>query len=152
MAKKTEDLLPELESLIQHHEKIVPAISKKSIGWQMDHALKVINAVCKVTPKSDPKDYKPEFNMAGFVTIGLKWFPRGKGKAPKAVVADTTSEYELTLQLKEAREGLKKLRGIESNQFFIHPLFGHLNKKKTLRFVYTHTYHHLKIMRDILKG
>lgn len=149
MPKSVESLIPELESLIRYHEKVAPQVSAKSIGWQLDHSLKVINAVCQVTPKSNPKEYKPTFNLSGFITMSLYWFPRGKGKAPKAVISDSTSEYELFLQLREAKEGLEKLQGIEPNQYFIHPLFGHLNKKKLARFLYTHTYHHLKIMREI---
>ncbi|CAG5080392.1 DUF1569 domain-containing protein [Parvicella tangerina] len=152
MSKSVNALLPELESYIKEHEKTDISVSQKSIDWQLDHSLKVINAVCKVTPQSDPSDFRPKFNFMGFILLSLGWFPRGKAKAPKAVVTDKTSEYELILQLKEAREGLKKFEQIQPKQFFEHPLFGHLNKKKTKQFLYTHTYHHLKIIREISKA
>lgn len=152
MGKKIEDLLPELESLIQHHEKLVPSVSQRSIGWQLDHSLKVIKAVLKVTPESVPTEYKPKFNFTRIITFALGWFPRGAGKAPKVVTSDSVSEYELILQLKEVKEGLPKMNELQEGQFFKHPLFGDLNEKRTRRFLYIHTSHHLKIMRDILNS
>lgn len=152
MSRKVEDLLSELASLIKFHEKQIESISKSSIGWQLDHALKVINAVCKVAPDSSPEKYKPNTTFIKFFVMTFGYIPRGRAKAPKIVTSDAINEQDLIAQHKEAIEGLKKLEKLHPNQYFSHPMFGHLNAKALRKFLYIHTYHHLKIMRDILNA
>lgn len=152
MSKHVESLLAEFKSLIPHQEKIVTSVSGSSIGWQLDHTLKVINSVCQVIPKSNPEEYKPKTTFSKALVFTTGFIPRGRARAPKVVTADKTSEYELLLQFNQAEESLKVFSSLQPNQFFQHPIFGHLNAKDTQKFLYIHSYHHLKIMRDILKG
>lgn len=152
MSKKVEDLLPELASLIEHQEKKVESISHSTIGWQIDHSLKVINSVCNVAPDSIEEKYKPKQNFSKLFVMTTGYIPRGNAKAPKFVTSDSVSKEDLHLQHHEALQNLKKLEQLKPNQYFSHPLFGHLNAKALRKFLYIHTYHHLKIMRDILKA
>ena len=39
----------------------------------------------------------------------------------------------------------------EEDTYFKHPLFGNTNKFRVVRFLDTHTNHHLKIVKSILK-
>ncbi|MEY4335064.1 MAG: hypothetical protein RLZZ196_3814, partial [Bacteroidota bacterium] len=38
----------------------------------------------------------------------------------------------------------------QKNQFFVHPIFGKLNKKDTFTMLDIHTKHHLLIIQDII--
>lgn len=152
MAKEVSSLFPEINSLIKHHEKIVPSVSQRSIGWQLDHALKVIISVCSAVPKSQPEKFKPKLSILKSAVFITGFIPRGKGKAPKIVIAETVSENELFSQLETAKETLSNLDRLSPNNYFRHQVFGHLKVKDAKRFLYIHTLHHLKIARDILKG
>ena len=60
-------------------------------------------------------------------------------------------EYFLQESLKNTYQAITYLKDCEANQYFMHPFFGQLNKKQTIKFLEIHTEHHLKIIRDILK-
>ncbi|MCB9198167.1 MAG: hypothetical protein H6600_06895 [Flavobacteriales bacterium] len=152
MGKSVNQLFDEIEKLIPLHERIDTKVSSSNVGWHLDHSLKVINSICTVLPKSDPKEYSPKFTPAKALVMGTGYIPKGRARAPKATTAATTSEYELILQLKNARENTALLDTTPKNAFFIHPIFGHLNTPSTKKFFYIHTNHHLKIIKDILKS
>ena len=79
------NLLIQIEKSISFKDKKNTQISKSDIGWQLDHALKVINAVCPILAKTDPKKYKSNFNLWRTILFSLSYFPRGKARAPKIV-------------------------------------------------------------------
>lgn len=58
-----------LNQLLSQIEKNIPnktlknnAVSKSDIGWQLDHNLKVINAVCANMIKTNPDNFIKDFN------------------------------------------------------------------------------------------
>lgn len=127
-------------------------ISKATVGWHLDHILKVINAVFEGVKNSNPKEYKKQFNGLRLLFFTMKFFPRGKAKAPKRVMPPVIIlKEEIERQLKIAIQNIATINEIKENQYFFHPLFKQLNKKQTLFFLKLHTHHHLKIVKDILK-
>lgn len=141
-----------LESHISYFETKNLKVSKATIGWQIDHSLKVINAVAINMLNSDPEKYKNNFSFLGRIFLKLGFFPRGKARAPKYVQPpEVILKEDLIKQLVEARENIIKIQDLDENAFFKHPLFGHINTKRVIRFMDTHTNHHLKIVKNILK-
>ncbi len=146
-------LLSEIERNIVFKDKTSPKITKSDIGWQLDHSLKVFNAVSAWTIKSNPKDYKREFNFWRMVLFPLKYIPRGKAKAPKFVLPPEIVTFDdLHTQLQTAKKHIDALKSLPKTAYFKHFIFGKLSKKQTLHFLQMHTNHHLKIVRDILKA
>ncbi|NNC49945.1 MAG: DUF1569 domain-containing protein [Flaviramulus sp.] len=144
--------LIKLESYFPLIEKENHKVSKSTVGWQLDHTLRVFNAVSEWTENSDPKEYRWKFSFWRSVLFPLNYFPRGKVKAPKHVSSPETIKTEdLKTQLQTARKHIDKLDTLPKNAYFKHFIFGMLSKKQTLRFLQMHTNHHLKIVNDILK-
>ena len=151
-SKKMITYLAEMESMIDNHEVTKINISKSSVGWHLDHNLKVINNVVKAIQKSDPEAYKSNFSFLGKVFFTLGFFPRGKAKAPKHVKPPgVVVKSDIINQLKIAKTNIKVITSLDKNAYFKHPLFGNINTQRVNRFLELHTNHHLKIMRDILK-
>lgn len=146
-----ENQFNEIEQLFTNADVISERVSKASIGWHIDHSLKVIISVAIAIQKSDPATYKKSFNYLRTVFFLLEWFPRGKGKSPKAVRSyEPVLLSDLISQLKTAKKEVSKIPDLNTNNHFKHPLFGMLNLKQTQKFLRMHTEHHLKICRDIL--
>ena len=80
------DLINNLQNQIKNSNCINKKISSRSVGWQIDHNLKVIIGSSTAFLNSNSKDYKPKFNLTRFVLFTLNFIPRGKGKAPKSVI------------------------------------------------------------------
>ncbi|MFD0860722.1 DUF1569 domain-containing protein [Sungkyunkwania multivorans] len=140
-----------IERLIPEWKKENPAVSKVSVGWHLDHSLKVVIGVCKQLERANPKDYRPKFSFLGAAIMTIGKIPRGKGRAPKASrTTDEITQETLSRQLEKAHEELLKFDNFHSNAFFEHPYFGHMNTKKAKKFLKIHTVHHLAIVNDIL--
>ena len=140
-----------LEKHIANADKSNVKVSAKTVGWQIDHSLKVIIGSSTAFLDSTPTEYKPKFNFTRFVLYTLNYIPRGKGKAPKAVTYDgEISKDYLLKNIEVARNNVAKVNVITDNHYFAHYLFGHLTKKKYIKFLNLHTKHHLKIIEDIL--
>ena len=111
-----------------------------------------IKQITATVAQSDPKLYKSKFNMSRFFVFLSKTIPRGKAKAPKVVIPTNEITLEaLQESLANTYGAITYLKDCEENQYFMHPFFGQLNKKQTIKFLAIHTEHHLKIIRDILK-
>ena len=150
--KVLENRLQLLESYIPQHETINTNVSKATIGWQIDHSLKVINAVVKSMEESDPTLFKNNFSFLGKFFLKIGFFPRGKAKVPKYLKSpEVILKSSIITQLEEAKHNIKKIQKFDKNAYFRHPLFGHLNTNRVVRFLDTHTNHHLKIIKSILK-
>lgn len=145
--------IAQIETFLPHFEKYSETISKKTVGWQIDHTLRVLIGVPRVLEKSDPKDFKRNFNKVRSFVFLFNKIPRGKGKAPKKVV----NEQPITLEgLKNlidlAKNELQKVNGMHPRANFQHQYFGLLNLKQTKKFLKIHTRHHLKIVDDIVNS
>ncbi|PWG06110.1 DUF1569 domain-containing protein [Polaribacter aquimarinus] len=147
-----ENKLNSIENYISDFEQRNLKISKATVGWHLDHSLKVINAVISSMEKSDPNLYQDNFKFLGKLLLSLNFFPKGKAKAPKYLLPpDTILKEEIVSQLKLAKENINKIEKLDTNVFFKHPLFGNVNKKRVVPFLNAHTNHHLKIVKSILK-
>jgi len=51
----------------------------------------------------------------------------------------------------EARNSAELLSTVNKNKYFTHPIFGDLQLPTAIKFLYVHSYHHEKIIRDILQ-
>ncbi len=147
-----ENELNQIEGFMPHCEVINTSISKVPVAWHLDHSLKVINTVVKNMQNSDPTLYQNNFSLMGRFILALKYIPRGKAKAPKHVIpAEIILIDDITSQLAEARAQIKMILKLDENAYFEHPLFGNINTYRVIRFLDTHTNHHLKIVKGILK-
>ena len=144
-------LLTQVEESIPYHKRKNTSFSQSSVGWQLDHSLKVINGVTRILFKTDPEKYKKEFNLTRTILFPLCYIPRGKAKAPKIVIPlDVITDKNLISQLQDAKIQIDKTKLLPETSHFIHHVFGMLSKQQTLRFLQIHTKHHLKIVHDIL--
>jgi hypothetical protein len=145
-------LLTQIEESIPNYEKTNSVISQSSVGWHLDHALKVINRVTAILIKTNPDKYKKEHNLKRIILFTLCYIPRGKARAPKVVMPpEVITKADLINQLQEAKIQIEKTEPLTKTSHFIHHVFGMLSKEQTLRFLEVHTKHHLKIVNDILK-
>lgn len=143
--------LNKLESVIPQHKETNLKVSQSTIGWQIDHSLKVINSVIIALQSSDPKLYKSNFSFLGKFFFTLGFFPRGRAKAPKHVrPPEIILKEDLVSQLQLAKSNIEAIENLDENAFFKHPIFGNINTKRVHRFLELHTNHHLKIIDDIL--
>ena len=150
--KNIDTIVPELATYIPNYNQSNLAISEASVGWHIEHSLLVIKQITATVAQSDPMLFKSKFNMSRFFVFLLKTIPRGKAKAPRAVIPSDEITFEsLQESLKNTYQAITYLKDCESKQYFMHPFFGQLNKKQTIKFLAIHTQHHLKIIRDILK-
>ena len=150
---KLDGYLDELENYFSQLSKKNESVSKVDIAWQIDHILNVIIQIIVAMEKSDPKEYQAGFNWRYEVLNFFYFIPRGKGRAPKQVMPEGEIDVSsLTENLKKSKEQITKLQTIEDAMYFPHPLFGHIKKKRAIRFLGMHTNHHLKIIRDIAKS
>jgi hypothetical protein len=150
--KNLDAILPELANYIADYNQSNHAISEASVGWHIEHSLLVIKQITATVAQSEPKLYKSKFNVKRFVVFLTKTIPRGKAKAPKVVIPSEEITVDLLQEsLKNTYQAITYLKDCEANQYFMHPFFGQLNKKQTIKLLEIHTEHHLKIIRDILK-
>ena len=151
--QKLNDLITELENNIPNLEKTNLAISKASVGWQIDHCLLVLSRIISALEKSNPADFKPKFNMKRFLVFTTNTIPRGKAKAPEvAMPTGEISINSLKENLEKVKNKISKIDSFHKNSFFSHPYFNDLNVKQTQKFLVLHTTHHIKIIRDIVKA
>lgn len=143
--------IQEIEKSLDHFNKTNTEVSEKGVDWHLDHTLRVINGISGILIESKPEDYKWKFNFYKTAILLKGSIPRGKGKAPKRVVA--TSEIiktDVVNQIEIAKNLLPQLKKLPKKSNFNHPYFGMLNLKETQKFLKIHTNHHLKIINDII--
>lgn len=143
--------LEELEANMVELETYNPSISSASVGWHIEHSMLVLNAVIESLKKSDPASFKRTINLKKIIIFSRGKFPRGRGKAPKAVTPrEQSNAVEVQHHLKKTKLAFAELPTLNKAVFFKHPLFGHLRLRDAIRFLEIHTEHHLQIVRDIV--
>ncbi len=144
-----------INKLIKHidlAEKSNANVSSSSIGWHIAHSLLVIIKIGQALKNSEEKDYNPTFSKQKLFVFLFGKFPRGKAKAPEAVKPIQFYEDDINQLYEEALMASNVIKQANKNQFFNHPMFGHLNKKSTIRFLQIHSNHHISIINDILQN
>lgn len=152
--KTLNELIDELENLIPQNKKSATKISSVSAGWHMAHSFMVLKRMSNALCQSDPAQFVPSpFNIQKFIVTLTGRIPRGRGKAPAAVQPTDDADASILHDLcTKAKTALAAIETLPANAFFDHPVFGILNKKQTIHFMQIHTNHHLKIVKDIVKG
>lgn len=146
------NLIDELEQHILFLDKTNAAVSKASVGWHIEHSLKVVTQIIDAVEKSDPNTYKWRFNLKSALVLSCNKIPRGKGKAPKTVTPEGNMTSDtLKRHVEKTRLMIHKIKNLHPNNYFKHPYFGDMNLKPTKKFLGIHTNHHLKIIKDIIK-
>jgi len=149
--KNVKNKVQALSDYLTQSEKVQPAISSVSVGWHIEHSLLVIKQITSTVAQSDPALFKQQFNFKRFCVFFLNFFPRGKAQAPKVVLPSIELNHQaLEESIKHTYQALDYLKDCQTNQYFMHPIFGQLNKNQTIRFLAIHTNHHLKIIKEIL--
>jgi hypothetical protein len=150
--QKFELLINNIESHLQHFQNKNETISQVTIGWHMEHLLKVLINVTAVIKKSDPSDFKKSFNKIRTIIFLTGKIPRGKGKAPQSVLPSSNITIEsLQNSFFEARKSIALLYSLDGDKHFIHPYFGNVKLKGCIKFLAIHSNHHYKIIQDINK-
>ena len=148
LIKQIQDITTYLPDL----DKTKPTVSSVAVGWHIEHILLVIRQITATVGQSDPLLYKSKFNFTRAWVYLLNYIPRGKAKAPKIVIPSSKINLQsLEESILHTYQAIHYLKDCQANQYFMHPIFGDLNQKQTIRFLAIHTEHHLKIIRDILK-
>lgn len=150
--KKLLILFDELATKVEYHEKINPAISSASVGWHIAHATLAAKQIIEQLEKSDPANYRWKFNTPRFFVFLMNKIPRGKGKAPKSVqVEEDFTVDSLNRDITLIHEKVKILDTMDIKKNFLHPYFGMLHLKSTIKTLQIHTNHHIGIINDIIK-
>ena len=149
---KLNKFIDRLEEHSLVHHKINSKVSNASVGWHIEHSLKVIIQIVEAVEKSNANEYKWKFNFKRYLIWAINHIPRGTGKAPKVVLPEGEITVEsLEHSIAKSRAVLGKIDKLKQNNYFKHPYFGDLNLKPTIKFLGLHTNHHLKIINDIIK-
>jgi len=127
-------------------------VSEANVGWHIMHSCLVITSITKAITASDPALYKKKFSWKAFFVLLLNKIPRGKAKAPSFTQPSSEISEDIILQhIDEARKSASLLLTTGKSKYFTHPIFGDLQVPTAIKFLYVHSYHHEKIIRDILQ-
>ena len=151
--KSLASLIDELENKLPFIEQKNESVSKASVGWHLEHSLLALVKMITAVEQSNPADYKWKLNFRRSVVLMTGKFPRGRGKAPDAVKpGEEITKANITGLIEKAKQKAKLFETLSNDKFFKHPLFGDLRGKQARRIIVIHTYHHIKIINDIISG
>ena len=149
---KIENQLQKIESLLPHINVTNDKVSQASVGWHLEHLLLILNSSLKGLTMTNPADYHPKFGLKKFVFLNFGLIPRGKISAPKQFFPLEIPTKESIMKLINlAKDRLEATKDLPEKSFITHPFLGDFDRKTTLRFLWLHSNHHLKIIDDILK-
>ncbi len=144
-------MIDAFRSYLPRHQATAPAISAWSVGQHIHHCYLATNTVIAEmqAPKSEP--YRYQFSIPRLFCFTLGTIPRGKGKAPQAVIpTDTPTLEQLTRELDQSDALTARYDALPRDAYWRHPVFGRLNKPLNDRLTTIHNHHHIKIIKDIL--
>lgn len=145
-------LIDQLALQIPNADRMNHDVSDANIGWHIEHSCLVIIKIAETIVKSDPNNYTTKFNFTKMMVFLKGKFPRGRAKAPKSVLPiENITEQHLLESITNAKQAIHEIKECQKNKFFLHPIFGNLNVRNTLKFFSIHTNHHLSIIQDILR-
>jgi len=148
-----EKMISRLEMRLPDYQIFSKSVSDATVGWQIEHSVLTINKIIEALESSKPENYKWKFNLGRILVLTINKIPRGRAKAPKVVRPKEIFDFEeVKNQLDQAKINLNKLDKLSPNCFFFHPYFGDLNLQTTIKFLKIHTFHHLKIIEDIIQA
>lgn len=84
-SKKLSNYIAEFESYIPQFETSNTIVSESTIGWQIDHSLKVINGIIGIL-KGSKDEENSKLTLLGRFCLTTSYIPRGRGKSPKQVL------------------------------------------------------------------
>ena len=150
--KKLLQVLNDFEKQAPLYSNNNKLVSEANVGWHIMHSCLVITSITEAIRKSDPSLYKKNFSWKAFFVLLFNKIPRGKAKAPSFTQPANEVSMDMVLQqIAEARKSAELLLTADKSQYFTHPIFGDLQLPTAIKFLYVHTYHHEKIIRDILQ-
>jgi hypothetical protein len=150
--KKLLAVVDQLANYVSLCELSNKAISEASVGWHIEHSCLVIIKITETIKKSDPSNYNTKFNIKKLFVFITGKFPRGRAQAPEAVMPANHIDQALLLEsIARTKTAITVLATCNKKQFFLHPIFGNLNRSSTMYFLGIHTNHHIRILQDILK-
>jgi hypothetical protein len=144
--------LQQLEQYRSQHQLRELSVSKVSVAWHLQHSLLVANAIIKLLAKSKADEYKAHFSFKKPLFFLLKYIPRQKAKAPKAVCPDESNVNltDIDVLVKKVNERYRQLADMPSKAYFHHFYLGKMHKKQAINFIAIHTKHHIRIIQDII--
>jgi hypothetical protein len=150
--KKLLHVLNDFEKQAPFHLTNNQMVSEANVGWHIMHSCLVITSITNAIMNSDPTQYKKKFSWKAFFVLLFNKIPRGKAKAPSFTQPASEISMDMVLQqIADARKSAELLLTANKNKYFTHPIFGDLRVPTAIKFLYVHSYHHEKIIRDILQ-
>jgi hypothetical protein len=148
--QKLLSLLIELENKIPAYKTSNTKVSKGDVGWHIQHTALATVRIIDALKQSNPSAYKWKFNWTRSYVLLINNIPKGR-KAPQSVTptGDITEET-LYFGIEKAKGRIQELETLHVNHHFMHPFFGNLNRKATIKFLKLHARHHLKIINHII--
>lgn len=144
-------LIGAMENHLPQREIVNRSVSQVSVGWHIEHILMATVIITEQLLRSNPAQYKWQFNTNRLLIFLLNRIPRGKGTAPLAVMPrDKTSLARVEKYMEIAKEKLEAIEALPTNSNIMHPYLGMLNRDASIRFMCIHVKHHLAIIQDIL--
>lgn len=151
--KSLATLINELENKLPFVEQKKETVSQVTVGWHIEHSLLALIKMISAVEHSNPADYKWKFNLKRSIVLGLGKIPRGKARVPDSVKpAGEISVDNINSLLEKAKQKAASFEKLEQDKFFTHPVFGDVQVKQARSIIAIHTYHHLKIINDIVSS
>ncbi len=154
------DDLIQLASQHELHAVQAPRVSQWSVGKQLEHLLlsgeTIVDRFDRLMDgREAPATGGP--TLLGRLLLALGFFPRGYGKAPKAVVPAGRDPADIDAGLRRLKQRFEQFAEAlppleESGWRCRHPILGSFDVNQWMRFFDLHHRHHLKIVRDIRRA
>jgi hypothetical protein len=117
------------------------------------HCCLAMTAIGRALIASTPPAPPSRASLLARVVFATGRIPRGRGRAPEAVVPEQDAAAEtLMALLGESERLLAEAASLPPTAWFKHFVFGPLDRDKTIRFIRMHNHHHLRIIDDIRRG